>query len=147
MKYKNGKFVRSSFFFFSDFKDTVQWWGQAMVEPGKPAMASLQHLLRHLLTGVTSFSAHLPGKETEAKGAWSLSGDHSSKGRGVAEISKSPLVLGCDTRGSRSADVYLDFFRAKSRAGDRKDKEIQRRLPSPPLFSTSSLSLTPSLPS
>lgn len=76
---------------------------------------------------VTSCSPHLPDKETEAKRVWSLPGDHSSKG-GAAEISKSPSVLGCNTRASSAADACLVFFCAKSSARDRKQNEIQHRL-------------------
>lgn len=65
--------------------------------------------------------------------------------RGAAKISKSLLVLGCNTRESGSADTCLDFFRAKPWARNRKENEIRQRLslPSNLQHLVLSLSLTP----
>lgn len=58
---------------------------------------------------------------------------------GTAEISKSPSVLGCNTRASGAADACLVFFCAKSSARGWKQMRFSTAFPSPPVCSTSSL--------
>lgn len=104
--------------FFSDFKDTVQSDGIRQW-PYLPALDP--SVSPHAVPTVQIRKLKPRGCDR------SLPGDHSSKG-GAAEISKSPSVLGCNTRASGAADACLVFFCAKSCARDGKQNEIQHRL-------------------
>lgn len=107
----------SSPIFFSDFKDTVQSDGirqwpylPALAPSVSPHAVPTFQIRKQKQRGCDHFLeiTHLKG--------------------GTAEISKSPSVLGCNTRASGAAEACLVFFCTKSSARDWKQNEIQHCL-------------------